>query len=272
MFSTCFLLRIKRLKSLICETESYFVICGGKLRMYSEMLQNIVDVSHLTYWYQPIYELRSKNIIGFEALVRDKIHNTFPVEIFQEIQLNGLQSTFDRQLLLMAQQMFQYITGSCLFLNVMPSTLLSPRFLYWWDKCSEIAPSLVLEISESQIISDWRALKGVTAELQKRGIKIAIDDMGAGYSSFKHIVELEPDYIKLDKYYVDNLSASPIKQRILEGLIKVVGGVAEIIIEGVEDVENLKVAKQLGIQYAQGYLLGRPGPINKFSNQPTISN
>jgi EAL domain-containing protein (putative c-di-GMP-specific phosphodiesterase class I) len=103
-------------------------------------------------------------------------------------------------------------------------------------------------------------LKSVTKELQARGVKIAVDDMGGGYSFFQQWIELEPDFIKLDRYFAEDLSICSRKQKTISSLVDLLSGTTDIIIEGIETEEDLNIAESLGINYAQGFLLGRPSP------------
>lgn len=227
------------------------------------MLGQILNESFLVHWYQPICDLISGNVLGYEALVRNTFSsNILPSDIFKEAYRQKCLSKLDRELLLKAQHLFKKNQSSHLFINAFPSTLLEPGFIEWWDTYSNIVPSLVIELSEGEVIEDWDSIKFTVKQLKGRGIKIAIDDMGTGYMSLKHVTELEPDYIKIDRYFMIDLDKSLIKQRIIKSLIKGVEGLSEVIIEGVEDKGCLNIARELGIQYAQGYALGVPAPLN----------
>lgn len=226
----------------------------------------IIDTLCLVHLYQPIYQLETGKLLGYEALVRNtSLNKLSPLDIFLQAEQQGCRTSLDCQLLCKAMASFKRHEGHVLFLNVFPSTLLEPWFLSCWDNHPNLISPLVLEISESEPINDWKALKVIINELRKRGVKIALDDMGAGYSFFQHWVELNPEYIKLDSYYANDLSKSSIKQRILENLIKLFGDSTETILEGIEKEEDLNTAKLLGIKYAQGYLLGRPSILGDHS-------
>jgi EAL domain-containing protein (putative c-di-GMP-specific phosphodiesterase class I) len=226
-----------------------------------------IDISHLTCWYQPIYDLKDNILIGYEALMRSKMQYSLnPMEIFQTAESLGERTKLDRQLIIKAQQLFKGFENCNLFLNIFPSTLLEEDFLDWWDRESGIAPLIVLELSEAEPIHNWKSIKYVLKELQMRGVKIALDDMGAGYSSLQCWIELEPDYIKLDRYYMMDIINYTKKQRVVESLIKLLGDSTQVIIEGIEDNAGLKIAEELGARYAQGYVLGMPSPINNVSS------
>lgn len=237
---------------------------------FSKQMQTIVT-SDLVHWYQPICQLETGEILGYEALVRNKFLKEFsPLEIFKQAAEEGKRTYLDCHLLFQAVNSVSYICDYMLFLNVFPSTLLEKWFLSWWDEHFTAPVPLVIEISESEPVNDWEALKSVIAELRKRGVKIALDDMGSEYSFFQRWVELSPDYIKLDRYYAVGLAQNSLKQRIIKYLTKLFDGYSKIILEGVETEEDLNTAKQLGISYAQGYLLGRPSPWENLSTQSAI--
>lgn len=226
----------------------------------------IINSLKLTHWYQPIFQLETGSILGYEALVRNNkpSYELSPMDIFKQAEQKDCRTTLDCQLLFKAMNSMRHISHNILFLNIFPSTLFEPWFLSWWNMHSTIVSSVVLEISESEPIGDWKTLKTIINKLRDRGVKIALDDMGTGYSFFQHWVELNPDYIKLDRYYAIDLAKNLLKQRILESLIKLFDGTTEVVLEGIETVEDLKIAKLLGVPYAQGFLLGRPYPWEDF--------
>ena len=183
--------------------------------MNSYRTTKLVDTLNLTHWYQPIYELESCKVIGYEALVRNKpLYNLSPIDIFQRAEHEGCRTILDFQLLFRAIDLASKSHTHMIFLNVFPSTLLEKWFIPLWDKHLAIKQSLVLEISENECVSDWKALIRTVNVLKDKGVKIAIDDMGSGYSFFRHWIELQPDYIKLDGYYSMELSHNLLKQKV----------------------------------------------------------
>jgi len=232
---------------------------------YSYKPVKLFNIQKLIHWYQPIFNLETESVLGYEALVRDKSPNGFsPIEIFKLADQENCRNSLDRQLLFAAFNSIKSIkkTDVCmLFLNVFPSTLLEPDFLPWWIDNFTGNSSVVLEITENEPVSDWSKLKYTVYELRNIGIKIALDDMGAGYSSFRRWIELDPDYIKLDRYYAIDLAQSFLKQRVLKSLITLFENNTKVILEGIEMAKDLEMAKSLGISFAQGFLLGKPSPL-----------
>lgn len=218
----------------------------------------------ITHWFQPIFDLKSNKVLGYEALLRDASSpNLSPVDIFVEAEKKGYRNVLDILSIKNAIDSFKY-NSHLLFLNIFPSTLLEKDFLLWWDEHIPPSSPIVLELLENEPINKWHELKAITDELKNRGIKIAIDDMGEGYSFFQQWIELEPDFIKLDRYFAESLSENSLKQKAVKSLIDLFSDTTDVIIEGIEKDEDLQFVCFLGIPYAQGYLLGRPSPKEKL--------
>ena len=218
----------------------------------------------ITHWFQPIYHLINNKIIGYEALMRDasKMHIS-PVDIFKKAERCGYRNLLDMVSIEAAMNTFEADTN-LLFLNIFPSTLLSRDFFLWWDMHVPKGIPIVLELLENEPVVKWEEMKTISEELRARRVKIAIDDMGGGYSFFQQWIELEPDFIKLDRYFAENLATNTRKQKAVTSLINLMSDSTEIILEGIETVEDLGLAEMLGISYAQGYLLGRPSPMENI--------
>lgn len=217
----------------------------------------------ITHWFQPIYNLKNNSVIGHEALLRDVSDlQISPVDMLKNAEQKGFRNILD--LLSVKNAIDIYIEElHCLFINIFPSTLLKENFLAWWDIHVPQRIPVVLELLESEPVNDWEKMKATVNELKRRGIKIAIDDMGAGYSTIRHWVELEPEFVKLDKYFSENLSVNTQKQKIVKSYADLFSGTSKLIIEGIEKKEDLEIIYHLGVQYAQGFFLGRPLPREK---------
>lgn len=234
------------------------ILGGDKVIMFHNVVKEFGY--SITHWFQPIYHLKNNSIIGYEALLRNASEaQASPVDLFREADKNGYLNLLDRISIKTAVESFEDDKHQ-LFLNVFSSTLLDESFLSWWDNNISSRGTIVLELLESEPVCNWEALKKVTSKLRSKGVKIAIDDMGAGYSFFQQWIELAPDYIKLDKYFADNLSVSPQKQETVKSLVGLLSDSTKLIIEGIETEADMNTAGSLGIPYAQGYLLGKPSP------------
>jgi EAL domain-containing protein (putative c-di-GMP-specific phosphodiesterase class I) len=147
-----------------------------------------------------------------------------------------------------------------LFLNVFPSTLTNPLFPTFVNKIIDeygiSCQQIILEINEGEI-AELDIIKNVITYLKNLGIAIAIDDFGKGNSSIMTLIELSPDFVKLDRYFMDDLTDK--KLDVIQYLLHFCKKYnSNLIIEGIEEKASLALLKSIGVQYAQGYLLGRP--------------
>ncbi|MFQ3542588.1 EAL domain-containing protein [Halobacillus rhizosphaerae] len=153
------------------------------------------------------------------------------------------------------------MTGFC-FLNVFFSTILNPNFRSFINKIVTTYPisqNIIFEINEMEDYGDTKVFMQALNFVRELGIGIAIDDMGKGNSQLQSIIEWKPDYVKLDRYLTKGLNESKRKQSIVKLLL----GYSQefgikVIMEGIETVEELKTAKDLGVYIAQGFALGTP--------------
>jgi EAL domain-containing protein (putative c-di-GMP-specific phosphodiesterase class I) len=121
---------------------------------------------------------------------------------------------------------------------------------------------LVVEITETAAISDMEQAKALCRGLQKLGCAVALDDFGAGFGSFHYVKHLPFDYLKIDGDFVRELAGSPDDQLLVGALVQVARGMnMQTIAEFVEDQATMEMLRSLGVDYAQGYEVGRPGPL-----------
>ncbi|MBM7589775.1 EAL domain-containing protein (putative c-di-GMP-specific phosphodiesterase class I) [Brevibacillus fulvus] len=161
-----------------------------------------------------------------------------------------------------AVEFFSLRQEGLLFLNVFPSTLLQRKFLNFFEKFlthpAIWGKRVVLEINEGEAVAETKQMQQVINYLRMNGVRVAIDDVGKGAATLQNVIELEPEYLKLDRYFAKGLSTSANKQKLIGALVEYCRNQTHLVLEGIEQPEDLAVAKLLGIQIAQGYLLGRP--------------
>ncbi len=234
--------------------------------MSVDRLSKLLDVSCLSHWYQPVIDLSTGESMGYEALLRyEGEEKIAPVDIFNRVGNAGFLTELDCLLIKKALNHESSYTDT-LFINALPSTLLNQDFIKIWDENYDKRMSVVLEICENEQIREWDALKKVIQQLKARQVMIAIDDFGAGHSFFRQWIELEPDFIKIDQYFTKNLSYDTKKQEVIKHLIMLLKEDTKLILEGIETLEALQTALDLGLCYGQGYYLGHPMPWNKRSS------
>ena len=131
--------------------------------------------------------------------------------------------------------------------------------------CIRDSPSdVVFEISEQESIGNFAIFREVRDYYGKLGFQIALDDTGAGYASLESVMELSPEFIKVDRAFVTGIDEDPSRQELLRALQSLAQRIgAKIIGEGLDTLEELEMLQELGIPYGQGWLFGKPHPLRR---------
>ena len=211
--------------------------------------------------FQPVIDLRLGRIAGAEALAR---FATTPVRTpdlwFNEAWEVGLGVELELIAIRQALASLGSLPEGChLAINASPETLVSPLL----DAVLDGFPGdrLIVELTEHAQVDDYSNVKTATERLRARGIRLAIDDAGAGFSSLQHILHLRPDLIKLDRSLTQGIDGDPVRYALAAALVTFALSLeAEICGEGIEKDAELAALQHLGIAYGQGYFLGCPGP------------
>ena len=155
-----------------------------------------------------------------------------------------------------------------LFVNLSPSLLADPAALLLLDDLPE---RLVIELTEQEAVDDYHVLRRDLGPWLSRGVRIAIDDTGAGYSSLRHVIELTPDFLKLDRELVRDLDHDRNRRALVSAVAAFASEVGtSVIAEGVETEAELDSFREAEVDLVQGYLLARPGPAWPVVADPTI--
>jgi EAL domain-containing protein (putative c-di-GMP-specific phosphodiesterase class I) len=213
----------------------------------------------LEAFLQPIYALGSGLAVGFEALARFRgPPRRGPNLWFAEAAEVGLRrelefAAAERALALLPE----LPEGAYLSVNLSPSLLPARGFRRLLAKVD--ADRIVIEITEHAPVADYERLRAGLGPIRKLGVRLAIDDAGAGFASLKHILQLAPDFIKLDRSLIAGIERDSSEQALAAGLISFSGKIgAAIVAEGIERAGELQTLRDLGVRFGQGYLLGRP--------------
>jgi EAL domain-containing protein (putative c-di-GMP-specific phosphodiesterase class I) len=209
--------------------------------------------------FQPIISVSTGRIIGAEALSRFAGSSKPPEQWFVDAAETGLAVELDLATLEGALHAAELLPSDLyVSLNVSPATLTRHRLLTS-VLASGIDPGrIVLELTEHSSILDYQPVLEALGRLRRAGLRLAIDDAGAGYASFRHILRLAPEFIKLDRSLVAGIDADPAKRALSSAVVTF--GVemhATILAEGVETVAEFHTLRGLGIDAAQGYLFGK---------------
>lgn len=214
--------------------------------------------------FQPILKLGTLKTCGYEALSRFAIEPVrAPNRWFADAAAVGLQPQLEMHAIRCAIERACGLPRTAyLSVNASPDTLLSEDF---GEVVSGLdGDRLVVEVTEHAAVEDYEPLQRAIGELRRHGVRLAIDDAGAGFSSLKHIVRLVPEFIKLDLFLIREVNDDPVKRAIVAGMVGVAAQIgARLIAEGVETAEELRVLTDLGVDSAQGFYLGRPGPLGQ---------
>ncbi|MFI5318370.1 MAG: EAL domain-containing protein [Myxococcota bacterium] len=220
--------------------------------------------------YEPVVSVASKTVFGYEALARGPEGTEFhaPLAMFGAAERESLVFELDclcrRSGLAGATAL---PSGTRLFLNVRPTAIYDPQFrpdtvIRTLAESNLSPPDVVFEISEQESIGNFSAFREIRDEYRKLGFQFALDDTGAGYASLNALIELEPEFIKVDRALITNLDTDKSKQSLLRALQLVADGIgARIIGEGLDTLEELDMLAQLGIPFGQGWLFGHPTPL-----------
>ena len=211
--------------------------------------------------YQPIVHLDTGNLAGVEALCRFD-DGCPPDQRFQQAEALRLAAELDLAIIERALGDLPRIPEGYLAVNLSPSTLHEPALPELLCCAGVPADRLVVEVTEHAQVSDYDEADQVLGGLRRAGIRLAVDDAGAGYANFRHILSLRPDIIKMDLSITRHIDTDPARRALATALVIFAGEVgATVIAEGAETVAELAALQSAGIQRAQGYVLGRPGPL-----------
>jgi diguanylate cyclase (GGDEF)-like protein len=213
----------------------------------------------LTPVFQPLVALATGQVSGYEALARFKQPpKRFPDEWFNLAARVGLGAALEAHAIKKALETPGRPNGAYLSLNLSPSTLRAPEVQ---DVLPRDLTGLVIEVTEHELAADDVTLAADLAELRARGARVAVDDAGAGYAGLQQLMRVAPDLIKLDRSLVQNIDEDPAKQALVESFVRFGRRTgAQVVAEGIETEEELRVLADLDVTYGQGYFLAKPGP------------
>jgi EAL domain-containing protein (putative c-di-GMP-specific phosphodiesterase class I) len=222
-------------------------------------LRAVLDNGDFRIVYQPIVNVAEDKIVGHEALTRFLIEPVRTPDLwFLEAATVGMQEELELAAIEKALEGLAYFPkDTYISLNVSPQTLLGRSL----GKVLEGHPfeRLVLEVTEHVLVSDYAMVASELEPLRKRGLRLAVDDAGAGFASLRHILKLKPDVIKLDISLIRNIDIEPDCRAMAAALIRFAEETgSKIVAEGVETLAELEVLRELKVNKVQGYLLGRP--------------
>ncbi|WP_373974422.1 GGDEF domain-containing protein [Chitinibacter sp. SCUT-21] len=252
---------------------------SSRIEHLYEQVLHIIQQATLFPLFQPIAAFKTGEVFGFEGLIRGpagELHQ--PMALFQAAERCGLLTEMDiacRKVIISAFVQSQ-LPGK-LFLNVCPSSFTQANFrpratLDYLNRVGLRPQRIVIELTETQAISDYALLADAIRHYREMGFQIALDDLGEGFSGLRLWSELRPDIVKIDKYFIRGIHLDPQKRQFVRSLQQIaVNTHTQVIAEGIEESAELDMVRSLGIQFGQGYLLGHAAPHPKTNiNLPPL--
>ncbi len=243
------------------ELDGLMVTPGSASRAQRrERIQEVINTEDsIACALQPIVRLGDLKIHGFEALARFQVEpQQGPDRWIAEATQLGLGIDLEIECVRRAWRRLEELPpGTYLSLNASPDAVMSDGLMELF--AGENLERLVIEVTEHERVKNYPRLASRLASLRGRGARIAIDDTGAGHASLSHLIELRPDFIKLDRGLVQGLDTDPGKHALVRNMLRLAGDLgAKMIAEGIETESELAALRNLDVPNGQGYLLGRP--------------
>ena len=228
------------------------------------LLEAVLRPGGMRAVFQPIVRLEDHRVVAHEGLMRDAAQACTPLQLLDEARVVGRLGEVETHAARVIAQAFDFDRGGRLLVNLSAQAILQgalrpQQVIESLQTAGRDLSRFVIEITERDVVEDVGRMADALGYLRAAGIRIALDDFGNGHSNFELWHELNPEYVKLDRYLIHQISESPGRLSIVKALVQVAESLgADLIAEGVERLEDLVIIRDLGIRYAQGFLLGRP--------------
>lgn len=268
--------------------EIYDQQMGRQVKGYiylENALRQAIDQDELQVFYQPIVDIHTERILGFEALMRWQRSNGeiwSPGQFIQVAEESGLIVSIDWLVMRKACQQMQYwreegvVTNQWLSVNLsshqfnMPGCVKQVKRILQETKLDPIY--VRIEITEGAIIRHPEMAAEILSELKQLGVKIALDDFGTGYSSLSYLHRFPVDILKIDKSFVSQMTENAQSMEIIRSLVLLSQALSlDTVAEGIETCQQQQLLRQLGCSHAQGFLLHRPLSIREIDSRLMIS-
>ena len=238
------------------------------------MLDELLREKNFDVHFQPIVDIDRAAVLGFEALTRGPVNSSLhsPLVLFDVAARFGRLLELERMVVRRALQRFKELKlPGQIFLNLSVDSLLAAETRIGHissDLTSLDMPSsrMVIELTETRVSLDPERLRSSADALRRLGFVIALDDLGEGFASLKRWLDLTPEFVKIDRHFIDGIAQDPLKQHFVRAIIDLASSVGcTVIAEGLEQASDLFVLHRLGVRYCQGYLFARPGATPRSS-------
>jgi EAL domain-containing protein (putative c-di-GMP-specific phosphodiesterase class I) len=240
---------------------------GRNIRDSLHAMEALVRPSELSTVFQPIVRFDTLEVFAYEALLRCTVEQfRSPPVLFERAMQDKCVGRLGR---MVREVAIPLSTGHPIFVNVHPHELEESWLVRPDDPMNFHDRDVFLEITESVPMTHFTLCRDVLREVRSRpGFHLVVDDLGAGYSNFGRIADLEPAVVKIDKGLIDDIVERLRTRTLVTGLVRLCGELgAKVVIEGIETFEQFIACRDTGAHYAQGYFLARPGfPLPKVQD------
>ncbi|WP_338781411.1 EAL domain-containing protein [Metabacillus sp. FJAT-52054] len=235
-------------------------------RVIYKDLVSLINKGEFLSFFQPIVNLESGQIFGYESLLRSFNPPVSPFKLFDTAIKTGMQSILDRRAreLAIIARSNQVKHGIKSFINFIPSSIYNPehclQHTFKMVKQYGVSPDdLIFEVVETEKINDMEHLKSILDTYRANGMKVALDDMGSGYSTYEVLENLKPDFVKIDRHYITDCHQDSEKQTFLKNVQALADDLSiTVLAEGIETEDEYTFLQSIGITLGQGYLIGKP--------------
>ena len=233
-------------------------------RLRSE-LRNTISATEFDIYLQPILDLASGKTIGAEALTRFRPEPKRGPEVwFRDARRCDMQQALELATLRKSLSLLGVMPESHLLSVNASAALVGSGILL---PIVEGLPTgrLIIELTEHEEIANLPALQTAVADLRDLGVRVAIDDLGAGYAGLASVLKLKPDVLKMDRALVRGIDRDPAAEALASSLVHFARALgARLVAEGIERWEEAEKLAEIGVSHGQGYLLGRPDAADRY--------
>lgn len=222
-------------------------------------LDALLEHGQMCTLLQPIVGLHDGRAVGVEALTRFTLPPRRPPDLwFSMAARHGLGAQLELAAVVRALDRLPHVPERWyLSVNASPSVVEGGHLAAVLGP--DVGPRMVVEVTEHAAVDDYTGLTGALDDLRARGVRIAVDDVGAGFASFRHVLRLRPDLIKIDGSLVRGLDRDPMHRAMVESIVHVAEEAgAGVVAEAVETPSELRMLQDLGVPAGQGYLFAAP--------------
>jgi EAL domain-containing protein (putative c-di-GMP-specific phosphodiesterase class I) len=223
----------------------------------SERVPAVLAQGELRVVYQPIVDLRARRVFAYEALVRSTSpHFQGPPALFTDAIRSKYCGALGRAV---RELTIEHAPPCPLFVNVHPNEFDEGWLVQPDDPIFRYEHGVYLEITESVPLSHFSLCHSVLAEVRNRGVMLAVDDLGAGYSNLKYIADLSPQVVKLDRGLIVNMAKGSRQQRLVRAIVRLCEDLGtRVVAEGIETAEEARAVIDTGAHFGQGFFFAKP--------------